>query len=64
MRLAVPPRRRARYRANASAWAPRGLDVTMPQTQPVGYDATEDIEDIDRRLNALQQFLSAAKAPR
>ena len=26
-------------------------------------DATDDIQDIDRRLNALQQFLSAAKAP-
>ena len=28
------------------------------------YDATDDIQDIDRRLNALQQFLTAAKAPR
>ena len=28
------------------------------------YDATDDIQDIDRRLNALQQFLEAAKAPR
>ena len=28
------------------------------------YDAEDDIQDIDRRLNALQQFLSAAKAPR
>ena len=32
---------------------------TTPQ-----YDATDDIQDIDRRLNALQQFLEAAKAPR
>ena len=28
------------------------------------YDATDDILDIDRRLNALQEFLVAAKAPR
>lgn len=31
---------------------------------PQQYDATDDIQDIDRRLNALQQFLEAAKAPR
>ena len=28
------------------------------------FDATDDIQDIDRRLNALQQFLTSAKAPR
>ena len=28
------------------------------------YDAADDILDIDRRLNALQQFLATAKAPR
>jgi hypothetical protein len=28
------------------------------------YDAADDIQDIDRRLNALQHFLVAAKAPR
>ena len=28
------------------------------------YDATQDINDIDRRLNALQDFLKAAKVPR
>ena len=31
---------------------------------PQSYDASDDIQDIDRRLNALQQFLTAAKAPR
>lgn len=31
---------------------------------PQQYDATDDIQDIDRRLNALQQFLEDAKAPR
>lgn len=31
---------------------------------PQSYDAADDIQDIDRRLNALQQFLTAAKAPR
>ena len=28
------------------------------------FDASDDIQDIDRRLNALQEFLIAAKAPR
>ena len=31
---------------------------------PAPYDAADDIQDIDRRLNALQQFLVAAKGPR
>ena len=34
--------------------------ISLPQQ----YDATDDINDIDRRLNALQHFLEAAKAPR
>ena len=38
------------------------LDMGSPL--PAGYDATDDIQDIDRRLNALQQFLAVAKAPR
>ena len=44
--------------------ASKGLgdfDARAPEPQ---YDATDDIQDIDRRLNALQQFLEAAKAPR
>ena len=38
----------------------RREDVSSDQT----YDATQDINDIDRRLNALQDFLKAAKVPR
>ena len=39
------------------------VDETRDVASP-SYDATDDIQDIDRRLNALQQFLVAAKAPR
>ena len=35
-----------------------------PGNVPVFVDASADIEDIDRRLNALQEFLQAAKTPR
>ena len=38
--------------------------VLEPGAAPPQYDATDDIQDIDRRLNALQQFLEAAKVPR
>ena len=30
---------------------------------PIGYDVSNDINDIDRRLDALQQFLAMAKGP-
>ena len=39
-------------------------DAPMGGPDASSYDATDDIQDIDRRLNALQQFLVAAKAPR
>ena len=42
----------------ASAPAP---SAPAPVTN-VAYDATDDIQDIDRRLSALQDFLKAAKA--
>ena len=41
----------------------RGHHVRIPAAM-MTYDASDDIKDIDRRLDALQQFLSAAKAPR
>ena len=41
-----------------------GAEESKSSRMPMAYDATDDIQDIDRRLNALQQFLTAAKAPR
>ena len=36
---------------------------TPPHYDEIHYDATDDIQDIDRRLNALQHFIEAAKTP-
>ena len=41
-----------------------GAEESKSSRMPMAYDATDDIQDIDRRLNALQQFLTEAKAPR
>ena len=55
---------RARTRAAAKAPPAASKTKEVPPGFPTSYDATDDIHDIDRRLNALQQFLEAAKAPR
>ena len=41
-----------------------GGEARLKAERATAYDATDDIHDIDRRLNALQHFLEAAKAPR
>ncbi len=47
-------------KADGEGWGGATLGTAAGET----YDASADIEDIDRRLNALQEFLQAAKTPR
>ena len=54
------------FGAPSAARASRPFGAVKPTAAvlPKSYDATDDINDIDQRLNALQNFLEAAKAPR